>query len=87
MPELLEQHYEMHKGKDFFNGLIAFMLTGQIHALIVEGEEVIRKTRELMGGVSNPSKGTIRGDFGSQPPATLIHGSDSVEAAEREIKL
>jgi len=90
---LLEQHYAEHKGKPFFEPLVEFMLSGPIVALIAEGERVIEGFRSL-AGVTDPTQaapGTIRGDLardqGTKVVQNIVHGSDSVESAEREIKI
>ncbi len=91
--ELLEQHYEEHKGKPFFQPLVDFMSSGPVVALILEGERVVEGARSLMGS-SDPTTapaGTIRGDFGrdwgESVQKNLVHGSDSVESAQREIAI
>ncbi|MCD6257624.1 nucleoside-diphosphate kinase [Candidatus Aerophobetes bacterium] len=84
----VEEFYEPHRGKSFFPGLVDFMLTAPSVAMVVEGENVIRKVRELIGErvPVEASPGTIRGDFGSDGRRNIVHGSDSVESASREIR-
>lgn len=90
---LLEKHYAEHVGKPFFEPLLEFMLSGPIVALIAEGNRVIEGFRSL-AGATDPTvaaPGTIRGDLardqGTKVVQNLVHGSDSVESAEREIAL
>ena len=89
----LEAHYAEHKGKPFYEPLMEFMLSGPIVAMIAEGNRVIEGFRSL-AGVTDPTlaaPGTIRGDLardqGTKVVQNLVHGSDSVESAEREIKI
>lgn len=88
-PELARQHYAEHVHKPFYPGLEAFITSGPVVALVVEGIEVIRVVRELLGATNgrNASPGTIRGDFGCSRQMNLVHGSDGPEAARREIEL
>lgn len=81
-----ERFYFMHKGKPFFEKLISFMCSGKSIALILEGEDAVRRYRELLGNTnpSEASKGTIREKFGSNNTKNACHGSDSQESAERE---
>jgi len=83
-----KRFYEPHEGKPFFPGLIDFMLTSPCVAMVAEGENAIKKIRELIGDrvPSNAPKGTIRGDFGSDGRRNIVHGSDSEESAKREIE-
>lgn len=90
---ILEQHYAEHVGKPFYEPLLEFMQSGPIVALIVEGNRVIEGFRSL-AGVTDPTvaaPGTIRGDLardqGTKVVQNLVHGSDSPESAEREIKI
>lgn len=91
--ELAEQHYAEHKGKDFYTNLIDFITSGKSVAFILEGENAIPFIRELVGA-TNPAEaedGTIRGDFKETPiksvTENMVHASDSLESAEREIDL
>jgi len=82
-------HYGEHDGKPFFNELVSFITSGPLVAAVLEGPEVITAWRTLMG-VTDPIKaapGTIRGDLATQMSENLVHGSDSVESAAREIAL
>lgn len=87
--ELAEEHYAPHKGKDFFEPLIVFLTGGPVVAMVVEGDESIAIMRQMIGAL-NPlqaAPGTIRGDFTISTRENLVHGSDSLESARREIKL
>lgn len=91
--ELLEAHYEEHRGKPFFASLVEFMASGPIVAMRVEGNGVIEGCRSLIGA-TDPTKalpGTIRGDlgrdWGTPVQRNLVHGSDSPESAARELAL
>ncbi len=90
---LLTKHYEEHQGKPFFEPLLEFMSSGPIVAMIAEGEQVIQGFRKL-AGATDPTQaepGTIRGDLardmGTKVIQNIVHGSDSKESAEREIKI
>lgn len=86
---LAEKHYGEHAGKPFFAGLVEFITSGPVVAMVVEGKDVISAAREMMGA-TNPLKavpGTIRGTFGVDVGRNIIHGSDSPASAEREIAL
>ena len=88
--EVAEQHYAEHDGKPFFNDLLEFITSGPVVAAVVEGPRAIAAFRQLAGGtdpVAKATPGTIRGDFGLETQFNLVHGSDSPESAEREIKL
>jgi len=83
-----EAFYAEHKGEDFYEGLIAFMTSGPILAQALEGENAIERYRQLMGPTNSPDApaGTIRRDFGENNRRNAVHGSDSVESAQREIE-
>jgi len=86
---LAKRHYAIHKDKSFFNSLVNYISSTPIVAAIFEGERAVEVARKAMG-VTDPTKaeaGTIRGDFGLDIERNTIHGSDSVETAEGEIKL
>lgn len=83
--ELIEQHYEEHKGKGFFTPNCDFMCDGQILSLVLAGEVVTSYVREMQGRRDIP--GTIRGDLVTDIQQNLVHASDSVKSAEREIDL
>jgi nucleoside-diphosphate kinase len=85
--ELSRQHYAEHVSKPFYPLLEEFITAGPIIALCVEGPEVVRVMRDLVGKTNgrDAAPGTIRGDYGISRQMNLIHGSDSVESAKREI--
>lgn len=85
----VEAHYAEHKGRPYFKSLVAFILEGPVMAMVVEGENIIKVMRLLIGD-KNPEKaipGTIRGDFANDTTRNLIHGADSTESAQREIDI
>jgi len=87
--ELAEQHYDVHKERPFFGSLIEFITSGPVVAMVWQGEGVVASSR-MMIGATNPltaDLGTIRGDFGVNVGRNLIHGSDAIETAVREISL
>jgi nucleoside-diphosphate kinase len=86
---LAETHYEPHKGKPFYEGLVKFMTSSPVVVLALEGKDVITIARKMMGATfgSKAEPGTIRGDYGVSNSFNLIHGSDSPEAATRELGL
>ena len=87
--ELAEEHYAEHREKPFFEELVEFITTTPVVVMRVEGEGAIQVTRRLIGA-TNPAEagpGTIRGDLALSLPDNLVHGSDSPESAERELKL
>jgi nucleoside-diphosphate kinase len=86
---MAERHYGIHRDKPFFSSLVDFITSGPIVAAVVEGRQAVEVVRRLMGD-TDPLKaapGTIRGDFGMEVQENLIHGSDSVENARKEIGL
>ena len=86
---LAEKHYAVHKEKPFFKELVEYMTSAPIVAAVFEGEKVVAKIRQAMGA-TDPAKagtGTIRADFGLNVTRNAVHGSDSVETAEKEISL
>ena len=88
-PELSKQHYAEHVSKPFYPALEQFITGGPVCAMILEGLEVIRVVREMLGATSGlkAAAGTIRGDFSSSRQMNLVHASDGPEAAQREIAL
>jgi nucleoside-diphosphate kinase len=87
--ELAELHYAEHREKPFFGELVDFITSAPTLALVLEGESAISVVRTTMGA-TNPvdaAPGTIRGDLALAMPDNLVHGSDSVESAAREISL
>jgi nucleoside-diphosphate kinase len=87
--ELAARHYESHQGKPFYDGLVRFMTSSPVLVLALQGVGAIEISRRMMGATfgSKAEPGTIRGDFGVSNSFNLIHGSDSPEAAERELSL
>lgn len=88
-PELAGEHYGEHREKPFFKGLVDFITSGPVVAMVWEGKGVVASARKMMG-VTNPlnsEPGTIRGDFGVDIGRNIIHGSDAPETAVREIAL
>lgn len=88
-PELAAKHYEAHKERKFYPGLVKFMTSSPVVALAIEGIDSIKICRNLMGATfgADAAPGTIRGDFGVSRSFNLVHGSDSPEAATRELGL
>ena len=87
--ELAEEHYGEHKERPFFGELVGFITSSPVFGMVWEGDNVIATARNMMGK-TNPADaapGTIRGDFGISVGMNIIHGSDSVESAQREINL
>ena len=84
-----EKHYEAHKARSFYAGLVAFMTSSPVVVVALEGKDAVVIARNLMGATfgSKAAPGTIRGDFGVSNAFNLIHGSDSPEAAAKEIAL
>ena len=87
--EVAETHYAEHRERPFFASLVEFITGGPLMALVVEGPRAVEAFR-AMAGATDPVKagpGTIRGDFALEVQNNIVHGSDSDESAEREIKL
>ena len=84
---LLEDHYAHHKDKPFFESLKKFMASSPVVAMVLEGLEAVKIVRMLCGATSGREAdiGTIRGDFSMSTQANIVHASDSVETAEKEI--
>ncbi len=87
--DLAERHYEPHRGKGFYEGLIKFMTSSPVLVMALRGVGAIEISRRMMGATfgSDADPGTIRGDFGVSNSFNLIHGSDSPDAARRELDL
>jgi nucleoside-diphosphate kinase len=87
--ELAETHYGVHRERPFFAGLVDFITSGPVVAMVWEGEGVIASARKIIGATNplNSEPGTIRGDFGVNVGRNLIHGSDAPETAQQEISL
>ena len=88
-PAIAKKHYAEHLGKPFYPRLISFITSGPVVLLVAEGDNAVAVSRKLMGATfgQNAEPGTIRGDFGISRAFNLIHGSDSVKSAKREIAL
>ncbi len=90
---ILAKHYAEHEGKPFYEPLMEFMVSGPIVAMVAEGERVIEGFRKLAGATdpTTAEPGTIRGDLardqGTKVVQNIVHGSDSPESANREIKI
>ena len=87
--DLAERHYAVHKDKPFFESLVNYITSAPIIAIVFEGEGAVERIRKIMGA-TDPAKaepGTIRADFGVNIERNAVHGSDSVENAEKEIRL
>jgi nucleoside-diphosphate kinase len=87
--ELAHRHYGEHEGKPFFPGLVRFITSSPIVALVLEGENAVQLVRATVGQTSpgESTPGSIRGDYGMTIGMNLVHGSDSDESAQREISL
>lgn len=87
--EQAEKHYAEHKGKSFYEPLLQFITSGPVMAMVWSGDNVIALTRAIIGKTDavEAYPGTIRSDFAVHTRLNLVHGSDSVENAEREIAI
>jgi nucleoside-diphosphate kinase len=86
---LAEEHYEEHREKPFFSALVGFITSGPLVAMVIEGESAVQAARQVIGA-TNPldaHAGSIRGEYGIEVQANLVHGSDSPESGTREIGL
>ena len=87
--DLAKQHYAEHEGKPFFGELVAFITSGPLVAMVLEGHEAVKAARQVIGA-TNPlesAPGSIRGDLALQVGQNMVHGSDSDESAAREASL
>jgi nucleoside-diphosphate kinase len=87
--ELAEAHYDVHRERPFFPGLVEFIISSPVVAMVWEGDGVVASARKIIGA-TNPltsEPGTIRGDLAVNVGRNIIHGSDAIETAQREIKL
>lgn len=85
--EQAEGFYDVHRSRPFFNDLVEFMISGPVMIQVLEGEDAIRKNREIMGA-TNPKEaaaGTLRHDFADSIDANAVHGSDGPDTAKQEI--
>lgn len=87
--ELAKEHYKEHAAKPFFNDLVAYITSGPVIVFIIGGDDAVAVLRKLCGAtkVEDALPGTIRGDFAEHTGKNIIHASDSLEAAKREIAL
>ncbi|WP_035992411.1 nucleoside-diphosphate kinase [Leptolyngbya sp. KIOST-1] len=87
--ELAEKHYDVHRERPFFAGLVDFITSGPVVAMVWEGEGVIASARKIIGATKplEAEPGTIRGDLGVTVGRNIIHGSDAPETAQAEIAL
>jgi nucleoside-diphosphate kinase len=86
---LAEQHYAVHKGKGFYEGLVEYISSGPVAVLALEGTNAVAAARNTIGATNpaNAPAGSIRGDLALEIGRNLVHGSDSVENGEKEIAL
>jgi nucleoside-diphosphate kinase len=87
--QLAERHYAVHKGKPFYDGLIDYITSAPVMAMVWQGPEAIAAARQTMGATrpTEAAPGSIRHDFGLEVGRNLTHGSDGAETAESEIEL
>ncbi|MDT8306885.1 MAG: nucleoside-diphosphate kinase [Anaerolineae bacterium] len=87
--DLAGRHYGIHQGKPFYEGLIAFITSAPVVAMVWQGEDAVQVVRNTMGSTRpvESAPGTIRGDFGLTVGRNLVHGSDSLETAAQEVAL
>ena len=87
--DLARAHYAEHDGKPFFEGLLEFITSGPVVAMILEGEGAVAAARQLIGATDplEAKPGSIRADYAMQMRKNLVHGSDSAQSAEREAAL
>ena len=86
---MVETHYTQHKGREYYDKLVDYTLSGPVIALVLEGEEAVGVVRRLTGPTDfrESQPGTIRGDYAACTRLNIVHASDSTESAEREIAL
>ncbi|MFH1834499.1 MAG: nucleoside-diphosphate kinase [bacterium] len=87
--EMASRHYAEHKGKDFYEALVAHIMSGPVFAMVVEGPSAVEVVRGMMGA-TNPleaAPGTVRGDFGLDMRRNVVHSADSLASASREIAI
>lgn len=87
--QMAEKHYAEHLGKPFYDRLIRYITSGPIIAMILQGENVVKGARQLMGSTqpNDAEVGTLRADFAQTMEFNVVHGSDSIESAQREIDI
>ena len=86
-PEIAAKHYAEHHGKSFYNRLVHYITSGPIVAMVIEGYEAVESVRHMVGATSplKADMGTIRADFAQVMEYNVVHASDSIESAQREI--
>ena len=86
---MAEKHYAVHKGKPFYEGLVKFITSGPVVAIVVEGKDAVHRVRKLVGATKpmEAEAGTIRGDFGMEIGRNVIHAGDSPENAKIEYSI
>ena len=87
--EKAKKHYEVHEGKTFYDGLLKFITSGPVVAMVVEGKDAVRHTRRLVGATdpADATPGSIRGDYALEIGRNIIHAGDSDENAEKEYSI
>nr|WP_307776339.1 nucleoside-diphosphate kinase [uncultured Cetobacterium sp.] len=87
--EKAKKHYEVHKDKDFYRGLIEFITSGPVVLMVIEGKNCVEIVREMAGSTSPKEAvpGTIRGDYSMDILKNVVHTSDSLESSKREISI
>jgi nucleoside-diphosphate kinase len=87
--ELAERHYAEHEGKSFYGELVAFITSGPLVAMVLEGEQAVDAARQVIGATDpmRATTGSIRGDYAISVGQNMVHGSDSPESAAREVAL
>ena len=87
--ELAERHYAEHEGKPFYEELVTFITSGPLVAMVLEGEQAVVAARQVIGATDpvEAAPGSIRGDYAIAVGQNMVHGSDSVESAAREVSL
>jgi nucleoside-diphosphate kinase len=87
--ELAENHYGAHRGKPFFEGVVRFISSGPVVAMVIEGESAIAAVRQMVGATRplEAAPGSIRGDYALEVGENIVHASDASETAEQEIAL
>ena len=87
--DLASRHYAEHEGKPFYEELVAFITSGPLAAMVLEGEQAVQSARQVIGATDplQASPGSIRGDYAIAVGQNMVHGSDSPGSAEREVGL
>jgi nucleoside-diphosphate kinase len=87
--ELASRHYAEHEGKPFYEELVAFITSGPLVAMVLEGEKAVEAARQVIGATDplQAVSGSIRGDYAIAVGQNMVHGSDSAESAQREVGL